>query len=196
MTLDGTGEKVLRLAEGGREDTKEAGREPFVGSIEGHQRFRRARGLVRVEVRRIGVGRFGLRPEPGPVVVDGPQEERLAQIGRHLLPQGVGEGAGGESVIAPLPGRTRRMPSILAFPGQVEQGAGSLEGPFDDIRCDAVPGHGEEPDLLAGPGDASRNRFLCAPVEERSDVDSRDPDHRQAPWVAPAPESSASTAAA
>lgn len=173
MAPDVAGEEVLRLAEGNREQAKEVGREPFVRPINGNQCFGCSRGFVRVDVGCVGIGRIGLGAEVVPVVVDRSEEVGLAQVGRRLLAQGVREAAGRESMIAPLARQPGRVEAVLPGLGQVEQRAGPLEGPLDDLGRDAVSGDGEEPDLLEGPGDAGGNHGAGAPVEEGGDVDRR-----------------------
>src|SRR5688572_18379640 len=87
------------------------------------------------------------------MVVDRAEEHGLAQVGRRLLPERVGEAARGEPVVAALLRSARRMPAVLGRLRQVEEGEQLALRALEQIERKAVAGDDEEAGLLAGSGD-------------------------------------------
>ena len=191
MAPDKPGEIILRLVQRRREDAQQVRREPFVRAVDGDQRPGGPRRRVGIDVGRIGVRRLRQVRKMLAVVVHGPEEEGLAEIGRRVLAQRIGEAR----VAKPWKPRWRawagRAPAVLPGARQVEEGPRPLEGAFDDRRVDAVAGDDEEAEAFAGPGHGAGHRRLVPAVEEGRDVDDRDGAAHRA---GPGSDSAASTA--
>ena len=73
-----------------------------------------------------------------PVIVYGAQEQRLAQIGRRFLPQGVRQSPCGKAMKAALFGRACGVPLLLGLVRQVEEIKQLLGGGFKQSAGETV----------------------------------------------------------